>query len=1355
MEDPVFKAGISMHMKKFEKFIYTIKDSEIQCDNADIHSEMMEYTTNIRDLILSALTVKLNALNNEVSDLDNRRGKYVKLEEYEARKHRMEVKIAEKDEIHRQVEEMSKKMETLVKNIDMVKRMKIGKKKLSDTGIHLIGIEILKEFRKVINALPIYGHRSDIVDLVKNNQFIVLKGETGSGKSTQLAQYIMEGIIKPGNMKVICTQPRKLAAISLANRIAEEQFQKIGEQVGYWVGMKRCCNEKTMLLLMTDQMLLNHCLENPQLNGVSCVIIDEAHERSINIDLLLGMVKSASQENKDLKVIVTSATISTSLFSRYFNECPVVEIPGRMYPVEVQYEGNVDGQDYLKRAVSKAIELHHREDTGDILVFLTTPVEVDNAVEAFAKASQNMKDCTVLPLHGKLQPDQQMRVFQPCENGKRKIVFSTNVAETSVTIPGIKFVIDCGMAKEKFFDANKGISYLEVKLISKSSAIQRMGRAGRTGPGLCVRLYDKTAYDNLDEATLPEIKKVHLGSAVLKLMALGIPDVKKFDFIERPDEASLSNSINVLKMLKAIDTNGKITELGRKLAKLPLEPRAAKIVLDGIEGGCREEAVKLAAAMVYSSNVFFRPGGEDEKKSSDTEKVQFCNKEGDLISLVEIYEDWEKQGNTKAKNQWCCKKYLNAKTMRSIKELITDINSSLKEVPMSTSEARPKSYEETQSFLIDLLISAHYDNIACFTGHERVGYWSPKLDERFLIHPSSVLCALGMQPEFVIFQDVLKTSKNFITGITPVNGSSVLRLCPTEEVAIDFSKVEKHKVIEREFFPLGPSVVKSLIGRGGVNIKEIEAMITKNGQTSGLVTLSVEERKATIYATKERLKFAEALLNERVSKEIRLLEDEMKEEELGQKEMGYRVLMKAGGEVQEILMQSESLILVIEVIKRSEDEVIEPDSLENISDQIFKKISEIKDVKSSRKEIMHGKNSVKLGQIVFSKLDALENARKALDFVYKEYQIHAFSASHRTENRGESFVKIKVRWSRRRSRGFGFVKCSSDAAALNVVHSITLYRTTVDREDPNQVFVRNIDCSINKEEFKKSIGDQTKGIDGVLDSYIVYIKSSATDLNMEADGYRMQLQEILNEKASYESMKVHRINSEKAVVCNATISCRTFEDAEKIVCYLDGSSYIGTQKCFAAIDLREQFFCSLSLYKAMEGTLDEITVMVKGSTTKINVDTKGKSFRVVTITGEDSFTYKVALRRLRDILSGEILEELDVPFRCYDMISPKILKLEKEFGGKIEYDKRFGKFRIYGSPETRKLLENKLKEIYEQFSENNTHRIMLKGKGRAPGLMKGLMKKYGPNLLQLMPSKDSGILEVMCIKCIHQYYCTI
>ena len=360
------------------------------------------------------------------------------------------------------------------------------------------------------------------------------------------------------------------------------------------------------------------------------------------------------------------------------------------------------------------------------------------------------------------------------------------------------------MVKERFYDAKKGLSYLDVKMVSKSSAIQRMGRAGRTGPGLCIRLYSMAAYDDMQESTLPEIKKMHLGSAVLTLMALGIDDVMGFDFIERPDETSLSSSINVLKMLGAIDDQGRLTSKGGKLAKLPLEPRAAKVVLDGVEGGCTEEAVHLAAAMVFSSNVYFRPGENEKKQLSDEAKVQFCNKEGDLLSIIDIYEDWKHQKDKTSKNKWCSHNYINAKTMRSMAELIREINFASKDILIPALNMALKPHKERQEFLKGILISNLYDNVAVFTGHTRIGYWSPKFDERFLIHPSSVLSTLAMQPEFVVFQDVLKTSANFITCVTPASKTSLEKLCPNNQYAINFSQIEANRVTESRLFPVGP-----------------------------------------------------------------------------------------------------------------------------------------------------------------------------------------------------------------------------------------------------------------------------------------------------------------------------------------------------------------------------------------------------------------------------------------------------------------------------------------------------------------------------------------------------------------------
>ena len=717
------------------------------------------------------------------------------------------------------------------------------------------------------------------------------------------------------------------------------------------------------------------------------------------------------------------------------------------------------------------------------------------------------------------------------------------------------------MVKEKFYDAKKGTSYLEVKMVSKSSAIQRMGRAGRTGPGLCVRLYSKSCYDNLEESTLPEIKKMHLGSAVLRLMALGISDVKAFDFIEKPTEASLTNSINVLKMLGAIDERGKITRKGEILAKLPLEPRAAKIVLDGIEGGCKEEAVHLAAALAYSSNVFFRPVGDEERKLSEEAKVQFCNKEGDLFTLLEIYEEWKKQSGTKGRNRWCCQKYLNAKTMRSMKELVDEINFSLEKIPIRALNAESKSYEMKQKYLKEIFISAHYDNIAAFTGHERVGYWSPKLDERFLIHPSSVLCVLAMQPDFVVFQDVLKTSANFITGITPVEKKSVESLCPMDPLAIDFDKVEENKLTEIKRFPLGPLVIRSLIGRGGENIKRIEALITDQGIAPGHVEMNVEERKVAVYASKMRQYFAENLIKNRISEEMRSLEEEMREEDFGQEKTGYRVLMKAGGEVQEILTQSESRVLVIEVRRSIANEVTEAKILENISNEINKRINEVKDVRNIKRESKDTDYGVKWGQITFSKLEALETARSKFNFTSSGYIVQAFAQTHLSHHK--SFVTVKVLWSRRESATFGFIKCISEGAVSSVLPMVQMkYCAKLDRKNPLQIYVRNLDCNLANEEFKKSVEELVQGTENKVDSYIVYKKTMNTHCEEETRDYEKQLKGILNE-TSFESIKVFPIKNEQTVTCTALVMCNTIEDAENIAFRLNGSNIIGKMAIFS------------------------------------------------------------------------------------------------------------------------------------------------------------------------------------------------
>eukprot|EP00794_Sanderia_malayensis_P008277 gene8277-9161_t len=1343
MDDPETK----VRMSQFENFVNELKNTRIWFHGASLYETLIRDTSCIRDIILSASSKKSNSMRAEIVKIKKGKSKkFISLENYATKRKVLNALEAEEEEMQIQIEEHNTKIEMIINDLKMMDLPEKRRMKPSKCGVDLIAVEFLKEFTRIINPLPIYAKRSAIIEIVDNNQFVVLKGETGSGKSTQLAQYLMERFSGTANSKVICTQPRKVAAISLARRIAQEQFQKVGEQIGYWVGMNKCLNKNTRLILMTDRVLLNYCMENPQLDGVSCVIIDEAHERSLNIDLLLGMVKHAAKGNKDLKVVVTSATISTKQFSDYFYGCPFIEIPGRMYPVDVMYDETEGGQDYVKKAVAKALHVHCNEGPGDILVFLTTPIEVDNAVEAFAKASPDTRSYIVLPLHGKLQPEQQMRVFKACQQDKRKIVFSTNVAETSVTIPGIKFVIDSGRVKEKFYDAKKGLSYLAVKMVSKSSAIQRMGRAGRTGPGVCIRLYSKSDYDSLEEATLPEIKKMHLGSAVLSLMALGIDDVMGFDFIERPDEASLSSAISVLKMLGAIDEVCKLTTKGKNLAKLPLEPRAGKVVLDGVQAGCQENAVNLAAAMVSSSSVYFRPGEDEKKKLSDEAKVKFCNKEGDLLSIVDIYNGWKNQHDKKAKNKWCSSNYINAKTMRSMSELISEINFALKDIRIQKSDMAPKSHEEKQAFLKDLLISVYYDNVAFFTGHSRIGYWSPKFAERFFIHPSSVFGALAMQPEFVVFQDVLKTSANFITGVTPANKLSLENLCPNKRYSIDFNQFEAHKVIEMVLFPVGPSVVRALIGKRWETKKALEALITDEGKEPGLLEMSVDERKVAIFTSEKRREMAEKLMKERLHEQNQLIERETKTEDLGPERTGHRVVIAAGGEIQEILQPSESCKLEVEVKNRFANDVIKAEILKEISQEISAKLASIKGVKHIKEETRNTPNIIKWGQISFTKLEALEDAKKGLNFVAKGYEIEAKQSTYRGDSSDQSRVRITVTWSRRKSRGFGFVKLRSRDNASIIAQSIKeVYACNFDKKDIMQIHVKNVDPALENEAFRKSI-EMYVGhnyADDIVDVYIVYEKASNANLEIETQGYERQIRERLH-GIPCESLFMFPIKKEQSIYCKANIDFKRFEHAQEVVGYLNGPNVIGTQMCHSVIVLKQQLFCTAIIFEAIATEIDEIMTLTKKSTNKITVqDAKEKGAKIITISGEDSSTYKVIFCRLQDLINGEMIENFDVSQVSYNAMLRQVQSLERRVGQvKIEYDKRHRKFRVYGNPKRRKLLKDGLGKIRADIRANKEIKISLNGKGKKPGLMKELMRRYGPRLQKMMPSSNFGIIEL-------------
>lgn len=431
-------------------------------------------------------------------------------------------------------------------------------------------------------SLPIYKLRDELVKAVNDNQILIVIGETGSGKTTQITQYLAEsGFTARG--RIGCTQPRRVAAMSVAKRVAEEFGCRLGQEVGYTIRFEDCTSNETLIKYMTDGMLLRECLIDPDLQTYSCIMLDEAHERTIHTDVLFGLLKQAVRKRAELKLIVTSATLDAVKFSQYFMEAPIFTIPGRTFPVEILYTREPE-TDYLDASLITVMQIHLNEPPGDILLFLTGQEEIDTACEILYERMKSMgpdvPELIILPVYSALPSEMQTRIFEPAPPGSRKVVIATNIAETSLTIDGIYYVVDPGFVKQKVYNSKTGMDSLVVTPISQAQAKQRAGRAGRTGPGKTYRLYTERAYrDEMLATPVPEIQRTNLASTVLQLKAMGINDLLNFDFMDAPPVESLIMALEQLHSLSALDDEGLLTRLGRRMAEFPLEPSLSKMLI--------------------------------------------------------------------------------------------------------------------------------------------------------------------------------------------------------------------------------------------------------------------------------------------------------------------------------------------------------------------------------------------------------------------------------------------------------------------------------------------------------------------------------------------------------------------------------------------------------------------------------------------------------------------------------------------------------------------------------------------------------------------------------------------------------
>ena len=610
--------------------------------------------------------------------------------------------------------------------------------------------------------LPVTGKKDDIAELIKANQVLILCGETGSGKTTQLPKICLS--IGRGAAGFIGhTQPRRIAARTVADRIAEELGEPMGKSVGYKIRFNDKTHAESLVKLMTDGILLAESQNDPYLNQYDTIIIDEAHERSLNIDFLLGYMKWLLPKRPDLKLIITSATIDPERFSQHFNNAPIIEVSGRTYPVEMRYrpieretEEDDETGDELQHAILDAVDELYRDLRGDILIFLSGEREIRETTDSLKKHHPNQYE--ILPLYSKLSVSEQERVFNP-KGGKIRIVLATNVAETSLTVPGIRAVIDTGHARISRYSHRSKIQRLPIERISQSSANQRAGRCGRVAEGICIRLYSREDYEARPEFTEPEIMRTNLSAVILQMTALKLGDIEDFPFLEPPEDKMIRDGKTMLHEVNALDKAGKLTETGKKLAQFPTDPKLARMLLAAYDEGCLTEVAIIVSALSVQDP---REKPADKMQQADAKHVAFRHPESDFLTLLTIWNTFEVQkkhlSNSKLR-KYCSDNFLSYLRMREWFDIHSQIMQVMKgdlKMPLNTTEA---AYENIHRALLTGLLS----NIGF--RHEQYEYIGAR-GLKFFIFPGSG--QYKAKPKWIMAAEQVETSKVYARTVAKI-----------------------------------------------------------------------------------------------------------------------------------------------------------------------------------------------------------------------------------------------------------------------------------------------------------------------------------------------------------------------------------------------------------------------------------------------------------------------------------------------------------------------------------------------------------------------------------------------------------
>ncbi|KRZ12155.1 putative pre-mRNA-splicing factor ATP-dependent RNA helicase DHX15 [Trichinella zimbabwensis] len=659
------------------------------------------------------------------------------------------------------------------------------------------------QFLEKRKHLPIFEYHDKFMEMLRQNQILVLVGETGSGKTTQIPQWCVDYVrlkgaltSKGGRRSVACTQPRRVAAMSVAARVAEEMDVSLGMEVGYSIRFEDCSSPRTFLKYLTDGMLLREAMSDPLLDSYGVVILDEAHERTLATDILMGLIKEVSQQRADLKVVVMSATLDAGKFQQYFNNAPLMAVPGRTFPVELFYTPEAE-RDYVDATVRTVIQIHLCEEVeGDILVFLTGQEEIEEVCKRIKKEVDNLGpevgELRCIPLYSTLPPNLQQKIFElPPEkrpNGAigRKCVVSTNIAETSLTIDGVVFVVDPGFSKQKVYNPRIRVESLLISPISQASAMQRAGRAGRTRPGKCFRLYTEKAFqEDMIPQTYPEILRSNLGSVVLELKKLGVEDLVHFDFMDPPAPETLMRALEMLNYLGALDDDGELSPLGSIMAEFPLDPQLSKMLIASCDYNCSNEILTITA-MLSVPQCFIRP--PEARKAADEAKMRYAHIDGDHLTLLNVYHAF-KQNHEDV--QWCYDNFINYRNIKNADNVRLQLSRIMDRLGLKRKSTEFTS-RDYYTNIRKALVSGFFMQVAHL---ERNGsYLTVKDNQVVQLHPSTVL---DHKPEWVLYNEFVLTSKNYIRTVTDVKPEWLLRIAPDYYDMDNFPVCEAKRHLEQ------------------------------------------------------------------------------------------------------------------------------------------------------------------------------------------------------------------------------------------------------------------------------------------------------------------------------------------------------------------------------------------------------------------------------------------------------------------------------------------------------------------------------------------------------------------------------